>query len=1062
MFSKKNLQHITTILLIFIIQFSTLTNKSLAQNSTAYNDVRNTTGKDCNEQVVTEGEEDTKTHEKVCYESDYDENTGMCKTIPEFKFDPYGDNVDREWNFGNTHCLSFIYGPGMLLEGAFYYCDIQCPGPGAALQGPKEAAKAIFKSKLGTLAGKVASGTAAVGNAAVTTTGSALLGMPINPLHLMTLTYYGGMCANAVWNGAALPCCFSLGICGGALATAVAALASIWDVAKDNFYTTTICGAGWKAWKKVIEDYKEAEWKTLVGNYALCLNKRFGTSPYCAPGVTNDQSDPNCREATATPNCSNSKKNKSQDQYCKFTNGDNACTKTSVGKNSDVNFTNIHYREFLFQGIEYVDNGIGACKNPKGKEWVKILGYKDDSPQRYYFKGSNQTPNFACNRFLELGPKNKDGLEAFACCQKNSQKTICLERFDDTKRAHKFCRLGEECETNLNKASFPIKYKILESETSKDHICAQTYTVCPYDHNVQGGTDKKKHYYYNPKIVTNFCQYMNHCIKVAPMSEYPYFDPDTFFFSESCKDLRGDSQFFNENEVGRSSKSSSMYSRNFSAPMVQCFKETLENNFMQKVGQTICKDSEETPQKTRANPEGICLSGEYMQRKGEVLNQTFFTKVQKRFLFPIKIALVLSVVMFGFNILLATPESFINKKTVMTYLVKFGLVYFFVVGNAWQGFFMDSVMNLSSEFADITFSPKSTRDNSDIGDDGCHFPKYNHLSLLDPNTSEEDDPASRKTYINTIKQNPSYPPGKSYLRIWDTLDCKIARAIGYGPNVSTPNLLKMIFAGFISGSLGIMFFFAAFAYGIMLFSIALRAVHITIMSIMGVILLIYVSPLTITCALFERTKGIFENWWKQMLGFILQPMILFAYLGLMLTVFDDLFIGDAKFKASVNGELPEIDCAKVDAIKSNPSENSIYCILQLDKYKNYSGLEVFDLAIPVLMSMTKEKINTLTRAAIIMFVFLKFLDTITTVAKKLVGGAELKADSTTNIQNLLKKVAKGVQKRALNTTKRAATKVLPEAAKGAIRSKDKLMPKSEGGGEKSSSGDAVGGSSPKE
>ena len=66
------------------------------------------------------------------------------------------------------------------------------------------------------------------------------------------------------------------------------------------------------------------------------------------------------------------------------------------------------------------------------------------------------------------------------------------------------------------------------------------------------------------------------------------------------------------------------------------------------------------------------------------------------------------------------------------------------------------------------------------------------------------------------------------------------------------------------------------------------------------------------------------------------------------------------------------------------------------------------------------------------------------------------------IQNLLKKVAKGVQKRALNTTKRVATSVLPEAAKGAIRSKDKLMPKSEGGGEKSSSGDAVGGSSPKE
>lgn len=242
-----------------------------------------------------------------------------------------------------------------------------------------------------------------------------------------------------------------------------------------------------------------------------------------------------------------------------------------------------------------------------------------------------------------------------------------------------------------------------------------------------------------------------------------------------------------------------------------------------------------------------------------------------------------------------------------------------------------------------------------------------------------------------------------------------------------------------------MFFFAAFAYGLMLLSIAMRAIHITVMSIMGVIMLIYVSPLTITCVLFERTKGIFENWWKQMLGFILQPMILFAYLGLMLTVFDDLFIADAKFIPSKNGELPTIDCNKDDIIKSNPDENSIYCILQLDRYKSYSGLEVFDLAIPVLMSMTKEKINTLTRAAIIMFVFLKFLDTITTVAKKLVGGAELKADSTSNIQNVLKKVAKGVQTRALNATKMLATKTIPNMAKKAIRSGGSPPPKMDGG-----------------
>ena len=94
--------------------------------------------------------------------------------------------------------------------------------------------------------------------------------------------------------------------------------------------------------------------------------------------------------------------------------------------------------------------------------------------------------------------------------------------------------------------------------------------------------------------------------------------------------------------------------------------------------------------------------------------------------------------------------------------------------------------------------------------------------------------------------------------------------------------------------------------------------------------------------------------------------------------------------------------------------------------------------------MTKEKVNTLTKAAIIMFVFLKFLDTITSVAKKLVGGAELKAESTSEIQNQLKKIARGVQKRVLNTTKKLVTKTLPDAAKKGIRSKDKPMPKGEG------------------
>lgn len=1028
MFNKNFLQNIATTFLIFITLFSTLTNKSLAQNATVYNGVRDTVKKSgangCNEK--TEDTEGTvTTPEKTCYTSSYDETTGMCER-GDFKFDPFGENFDLNWDLSNSSCLGYIFGAGVALKIAFTLCDnMLCPTP----PGPvdfKKSLSALTEHKHAELLKKTkdaASDVASSGvNIALMTVAGG--GMPLDPSVLYDLGVYASR----------IPvnqsCGLALGVCGVAVSAAVGALASIWDIAKKNFENTVICGNGWKGWKQDLD-----QWKTIDGNYATCLQTIFGNTNYCGPGTSKPDG---CTQGLNEPEC-DSIKNKSQDRYCKFINfkdsKSNACSEANVkinNKNNRTEMENQFYREYLYQGIEYVDNGPNACDNPglqkkvggrKTKnKWFTTLGYEPSSEggkQRYYFKGPNQIPNFACSRFLPKDKNEIEALEAFNCCQKNSQKTICLERFDE--KDHKFCRRGEEC------TIFPIKYKIFEPDKGKNYICAKTYTVCPYDHNLQGGTDKEHRYYYRPRITTNFCQYMNHCIKLTPISKPSYFDPNTFFFAESCKDLRGDSQFFNESEIGKISRFSSLYSRNFSTPIVQCLKETLENNFMQKAGKTICKDLNETPEKSKANPDGKCASG-YLRQKGEVVkNQTFFAKVQSRFLFPIKIALVLSVVMFGFNILLATPETFINKKTVMTYLVKFGLVYFFAIGNAWQGFFMDSVMNLSTEFSNITFSPKSTRDKNS-GDDGCYFPKYNYLSLLETDQATE----KKEDLISELQKNPSYPPGKNYLRIWDTLDCKIARAIGYGPNVSVPNLAKMIFAGFLTGGLGIMFFFAAFAYGIMLFSIAIRAIHITIMSIVGVILLIYVSPLTITCALFERTKGIFENWWKQMLGFILQPMILFAYLGLMLTVFDDLFIADATFSDG------KINCKNDIKSKSNPEENSVYCILQLSKYESYTGLEVFDLAIPVLRDLNKEKINTLTKAAIIMFVFLKFLDKITYVAKTLVGGAELKGESNSNFENQLKKVAKGVQTRVLNST----SKTIPKAAKKAIRSDTKNpMPK---------------------
>ena len=1020
MFNKKKLLHIFSFCLVFFNLFFAIQNKLLAQNSSAYNDVRVSPGKTSYCADFDAANSNKLTRTSGCFSSEYDYAKEECKK-PNFIFDPFGNNPDLDWNYGNDYCLGYILGAGLTMEAAFIGCRLLCPGPPASI-----GKKAFTKLTQGPIRKKVAK----VANVAKQASGASNLiaqgmmgGMPLDPFTIIELGIFAARCAGIFES---TNCCSALATCGIASSVAVGIVVGIWKTAEEVFKSVHICGRGWKSFVNPLDSSGNTisaiapyQYKSVNGNYKNCLNMVFGGEIFTT---------------APTQNCSN-KHTRSQEQFCTFmgaTTGTISCSKitsSAIPLAQRKELTNIHYREFFFKGIEYKDNAPDSCENPAGPKWTALLGYEskgDDKIQKYYFRGPRELPNFACKRFLQLGRKDPEGMKAFICCNEKSQNTICLESGSKVE----FCRVGGECSTRFESTGVVItKYKIFESESNPNYICAKTYSSCPYDHNVQGGTDYDERFALNPRVISNYCQYMNHCIKRPPIAKYSNFDPDTFFLAESCEDLKGDSQFMTLSDASKSNEFTSSAPRHFSTPLIQCFKETLENNFIQKVGRTACIDLTEQPKKSAANPIGLCKSG-YRYKKGDTMNQTFFNKIQNQFRFPLKIAFVLSMVFFGFNILLATPESYINKKTVMTYLVKFGLVYFFVLGNAWQGFFMDSIMNISSEISNIAFQPDKKNN------DGCNFPKYDYQLLNAPNKDALTQPLTIDKFKLEVVKNPSYPLGKNYLRIFDTLDCKISRAIGYGPDVSTPNLAKMIFSGLLTGGLGLTFFVAAFTYGFMLISIAMRAIHITIISVMGIILLIYVSPITITCALFERTKGIFENWWKQMLGFILQPMIVFAYIGLMLTVFDNLFIGDANFETNPPSSqlLPKLSCAKQPNSLINPEETSVYCILNFAKYKNYSGLEVFDLAIPILANLNSTKINTLFRAAIVMFVFFSFFDKITTITKKLVGGADLKTDSgLSELKNQIQKVARGVQKRAANTVMRGATKQIPNAVKNKIR-----------------------------
>lgn len=235
------------------------------------------------------------------------------------------------------------------------------------------------------------------------------------------------------------------------------------------------------------------------------------------------------------------------------------------------------------------------------------------------------------------------------------------------------------------------------------------------------------------------------------------------------------------------------------------------------------------------------------------------------------------------------------------------------------------------------------------------------------------------------------------------------------------------------------FFIASFVFAFFLISLTIRAIHIFVLSTTAIILMIYISPITITAAMFAKTKGIFDKWWKNLLSFALQPVILFAYLGILFALFDTVLMGDVTFSGDGKTAPKQVVCS------GGAVDNSVYCIFNQpvngsDKaIKTYNGLKMLGIGLPVLATLNEKKISTLIKAAFLFFIFMQFLDKISDLAKKLTGGDVALPgqgyDMTAMMQKTYDNVS-GAQKRAIRGMKKhgmAAASGAWNRTKGAAR-----------------------------
>lgn len=124
---------------------------------------------------------------------------------------------------------------------------------------------------------------------------------------------------------------------------------------------------------------------------------------------------------------------------------------------------------------------------------------------------------------------------------------------------------------------------------------------------------------------------------------------------------------------------------------------------------------------------------------------------------------------------------------------------------------------------------------------------------------------------------------------WEQIDAFLGRLMGFAPGYTLVNgVLGVVLASALSATAGsAMALSGMMAMGqLMLFILDIVYAYLTALLVLG--FMIIISPLIVPLALFKYSERFFKKWLNTVIGAILMPMLLFAFLSISLNVFDAL------------------------------------------------------------------------------------------------------------------------------------------------------------------------------
>lgn len=523
---------------------------------------------------------------------------------------------------------------------------------------------------------------------------------------------------------------------------------------------------------------------------------------------------------------------------------------------------------------------------------------------------NEEIKNKLCNVYKEDGKTKNPDYNGDACrelvdeCNKVSTQTSYSGKYSD------------------QMANNAVKLKITESSENPNKYCFTTQSLCPYDFNILGGTEKKgtefndsneckinevtEVYECEPiankncqgnysdcrNQSSNFCQLDRHCMMLRPYPDVEVATPLYPYLDKSCLNNVGSSHNHEQFAAYNSYTRKINIKTHLTAPVVECIVETSKNLLFNKAGFTACKDESETPSDNE-----ICESG-YRFKKGEDVTQygytNFIEKTRGRLSGLVKILLVLAVTMYGFNLVVIGKRF--KQEDFVVFFVKIIFVIALSLSTGWMKTVLDGTYKVSGAIINFTYRTLQIDDwKPDYNNpkfDGCYF-----------------------SYSSDFNNNfDSYPSGRKYIAFFDYIDCKFQKYMGF--DAGSIDIINVIILFVFTGFLTLVLVLPLLMIFLILLSVVVKIAYVFVVAMLTLTILLFLTPIMMPLSLFEKTKKIFEAWYKKILGYIFYPIFLIVAVTVLFFIYDKFFISEAIYLGENNAPYRTIYCGRVCKIEN--------------------------------------------------------------------------------------------------------------------------------------------------